>query len=82
MLPEIVNTNAEGYKSVDYTKITPVPVEAIKELQLINEKQDKAIDELKFQVSLMKAEYIQMKTDIKQTKSLLEISASIEWSLK
>ncbi len=71
MLPEIVNTNAEGYKSVDYTKITPVPVEAIKELQLINEKQDKAIDELKLQVSLMK-------TDIAQIKSLLEIRASVK----
>lgn len=35
ILPEVVNTDAAGYKSVDYTKVVPLLVEAIKEL---NEK--------------------------------------------
>ncbi|MCH8331220.1 MAG: tail fiber domain-containing protein, partial [Bacteroidetes bacterium] len=33
-LPEVVLTDANGYKSVDYSRITPVLVEAIKEQQL------------------------------------------------
>ena len=40
IFPEIVNTNDKGYKSIDYSKLTPVLVEAIKE-------QQKQIDELK-----------------------------------
>lgn len=35
--PELVNTDKNGYKSVDYSKITPVLVEAIKELKAQNE---------------------------------------------
>ena len=31
--PEIVSTGEDGYKSVDYGKLTPVLVEAIKEQQ-------------------------------------------------
>ena len=37
ILPELVHTNAEGYKSVDYIKITAVLVEAIKELKVEND---------------------------------------------
>ncbi len=38
--PELVNTDEQGYKSVDYSKVTPIIVEAIKE-------QQKQIEELK-----------------------------------
>jgi hypothetical protein len=37
ILPELVYTDDEGYKSVDYSKLTPVLVEAIKEQQSIIE---------------------------------------------
>jgi hypothetical protein len=54
LFPEIVMTDANGYKSVDYGRITPVLVEAIKEQQgQINKQelqintQQKQIDELK-----------------------------------
>ncbi len=40
LFPEVVMTDANGYKSVDYGRLTPVLVEAIKE-------QQKQIDELK-----------------------------------
>jgi hypothetical protein len=40
--PELVSTGADGYEGVDYARLTPVLVEAIKELQ-------KEIDELKSQ---------------------------------
>ncbi len=33
IIPEIVSTNADGYKSVDYAKLVPLLIEAIKEQQ-------------------------------------------------
>ncbi|MBM3420608.1 MAG: tail fiber domain-containing protein [Bacteroidetes bacterium] len=44
VLPELVHTDGEGLKSVDYTKIIPLLIEAIKD-------QQKQIDELKSQVN-------------------------------
>ena len=38
IFPELVVTNIDGYKSVDYSKLTPILVEAIKELKAENEK--------------------------------------------
>lgn len=40
VIPELVRTDENGYKSIDYVKLTPVLVEAIRE-------QQKQIDELK-----------------------------------
>ncbi len=44
--PEIVTTNKDGYKSIDYAKLTPVLVEAIKEQQKMIEDQRSAIIKL------------------------------------
>ena len=51
--PEVVNTDNEGYKSVDYSKLTPILVEALKEQQKIidsqaniNNQQNALIDKL------------------------------------
>lgn len=33
VLPELVHTDSEGYKSVNYTKVIPILVEAIKEME-------------------------------------------------
>ncbi|MDH3650396.1 MAG: tail fiber domain-containing protein, partial [Saprospiraceae bacterium] len=63
VLPEIVHTNENGLKSLDYAKITPVLVEAIKEQwetideqqQMIN-KQSKDIAELKRMIHGLMAE--------------------------
>lgn len=39
VLPEVVSENDEGYKSVDYSKLTPLLIEAVKELKAeINKK--------------------------------------------
>jgi hypothetical protein len=40
LFPELVHTDKEGYKSIDYSRLTPILVEAIKE-------QQQQIDELK-----------------------------------
>jgi hypothetical protein len=38
IFPEMVLTDAKGYKSVDYARLTPVLVEAIKELKTLNDE--------------------------------------------
>ena len=54
VVPEVVYTDEEGFKSVDYIKLTPVLIEAVKELkaekdalQTTVETQQQQIDELK-----------------------------------
>jgi len=50
IFPSIVHTDESGYKSVEYAKVTPVLVEAVKELIRINEAQQDKIDYLEQQV--------------------------------
>ncbi len=50
ILPEVVLTDPNGYKAVEYSKLTPVLIEAMKEQQAIIESQQKEIDELKAQM--------------------------------
>jgi hypothetical protein len=51
VVPEVVVTGSDGYKSVAYDKITAVLTEAIKEQQQQIESQKKEIDDLKTPVS-------------------------------
>ena len=46
VLPELVNTDENGYKSVEYANLTPVLIEAIKEQQAIIDQQNKRIENL------------------------------------
>ena len=46
VFPELVSTNAEGYKSVDYTKLTPILLEAVKELKNQNSKLEKRLSKI------------------------------------
>ncbi len=43
VLPEVVTTGLDGYKSVDYGKLTPLLIEAIKELKQKNDILEKRI---------------------------------------
>jgi hypothetical protein len=47
LFPEIVKTDANGYKSVDYARLTPVLVEAIKEQQQKIDKLEEQLNEVK-----------------------------------
>jgi Chaperone of endosialidase len=47
LFPEIVMTDANGYKSVDYGRLTPILVEAVKEQQKQINAQQEQINELK-----------------------------------
>jgi len=44
--PEVVLTDKDGYKSVDYSRLTPILLEAIKEQQKIIDNQQSAIGNL------------------------------------
>ncbi len=61
IFPEIVNIDKDGFRSVDYGKLTPVLIEAIKELnakneaqQKINEAQQKMLEEMKKEIEILK----------------------------
>lgn len=58
--PEVVFTDAQGYKSIDYSRLTPILVECIKE-------QQNQIEELKSRVS----EIDKLKSDMTNLKSVL-----------
>ncbi len=49
MLPEVVSEDAQGYKSVDYSRLTPLLIEAVKELKAQDEARQVQIDALKAQ---------------------------------
>jgi endosialidase-like protein len=46
ILPEVVNSPKEGYSSVDYSRLTAVLIEAVKELKAENEKLHNRVDKL------------------------------------
>ena len=52
IFPALVDTDEDGYKSVQYTSFVPVLVEAVKEQQDTIEKQQSEIDQLKALVCL------------------------------
>ncbi len=63
--PQVVLTDKDGYKSVDYTKLTPVLVEAIKEQQKIIEELQKVIQQLQEENSQIKQANAQLSAEIK-----------------
>jgi len=64
--PEFVFTDKNGYKSVDYSRLTPVLVEAIKELTHI-------VDSQKSEMNSMKKENAVIKSDVENLKAAMEV---------
>ncbi len=56
--PELVQTDEQGYKSIDYAKLTPILVEAIKELKTQND--------------ILKEDNIQLKTSVQKLDSSIQ----------
>ncbi len=54
VIPEVVHTDREGYKSVDYTKLVPVLVEAVKEQDGVIKRQQKQYHSLQREVRQLK----------------------------
>ena len=46
ILPELVNTDSDGYKSVEYSRVVAVLIEAMKEQQKTIDEQKDMIDDL------------------------------------
>ena len=55
IFPQMVFTDDKGYKSVDYSRLTPVLVEALKAQQKIIDTQNQSINELKAEVKDIQA---------------------------
>jgi len=68
LFPDLVNTDKNGFKSVNYAKFAPLLIEAIKE-------QQKMIDELKSENANLKSENKSIVKDIVSIKTMLEESA-------
>jgi len=84
VFPEIVGTDAEGYKSVQYGNLIAPAIEAIKELDEKDEGQDTEIEELRKEIELLRAEVSALsgnatlednKTDLIENK---EVDTSLE----
>lgn len=67
VFPVLVRTDADGYKSVDYVKFTPILIEAIKEQQKQISNLENRLADLENQNNNLKAQV----TDIKNLKSEL-----------
>ena len=65
IFPELVTTPENGYKSVDYTKLTSVLIEAIKELNIDN-------NELRVANATLQKDLSTMKNDIETLKTLIK----------
>ena len=46
VVPEIVRTDADGYKSIDYSKLSVILLEAVKDLQKTVSEQQELIEKL------------------------------------
>jgi len=71
ILPEIVDTDNDGFKSIQYSVLVAVLIEAMKEQQLALETQQKKYDELSSQLNLIKSQLdkLELKTNPSKTKS-------------
>jgi hypothetical protein len=76
IIPQIVMTDEEGYKSVDYAKLVPEIVEAIKEQQNIIDQQNVMIDKLEKENKDMKKKFMEMQTNM--NKILMERTSRID----
>ena len=67
VLPMVVQTDKDGYKSVDYSRLTPVLVEAVKEQQAIIDAQQMEINTLKSELASMQ----ELKAQVAQLAQLV-----------
>jgi malate/lactate dehydrogenase len=66
VLPEVVTTDKQGYKSIDYSKISAVLAEAVKEQQKEIDKQQKENEDLRKLIEQLAAEVDELKATAKQ----------------
>ena len=73
VIPELVKTDSDGYKSLAYDKMTAVLAEGMKEQQKIIENQNNSIKELKYEkdseIEKLQEENTQLKSQLNETNS-------------
>ncbi len=72
VLPEVVRTNADGYKAVDYSKITALLNEAVKEQQLQIEQQSALINAQQNLLSTLLSNQASMSQELSEVKTALQ----------
>ena len=72
LFPEVVTTDANGYKSVDYGRLTPVLVEAIKEQQKQIDAQQLQVDAQQQQIDELKKDKHKMQEQVAELKKMIE----------
>ena len=76
--PELVNTDEQGYKSVDYSKLTPILVEAIKDLSAISEEQQRIIDNHQHAIEGLKVENSTLLEKVNEISSLQQENQTLQ----
>jgi hypothetical protein len=64
VFPELVSTNAEGFKSVQYSHMVPVLLEAIKEQQTMIEALQRNVNGLSSSVSGLQYENAELRSEV------------------
>jgi len=72
VIPELVTTGADGYKSVKYANLVAVLIEAVKEQEAIIQEQNAENAATKAEMDQTKAELSEMKSKMAQFESVLQ----------
>lgn len=72
ILPEIVSTDEEGFKGIQYELFTPVLVEAIKEQQAIIEKLQQENSAKTKQIEIINSNFEKLNAELSNIKTLLK----------
>jgi hypothetical protein len=72
--PEIVQTDSKGYKAIDYSRLTPILTEAIKEQQQTIDQQRELLNQQQEQVKQIYRELASMKTQLKELNNPVEVA--------
>ena len=78
IIPELVLTDSEGFKSIEYTHLVPVLIEALKEQQNIIDSQKGQISEQASDISDLKVESKQMQKTLNSIMNQLNGYTSID----
>ncbi len=78
ILPEVVSTDENGYKSVDYSKITALLIQAVKEQQVIIEQLKNENSEKAASINALNKQAANNKAQIEQIYQMLQMFAQAQ----
>ncbi|MEX0812752.1 MAG: tail fiber domain-containing protein [Chitinophagales bacterium] len=79
ILPEVVDTDSEGYKSVQYSHLVPILIEALKEvsneLELLKDHYANRVNVKNCKIDHLENDVEQLKSEMRELKMMIEMSA-------